>query len=263
VEEHVLEFLLLRAALRFGSGYEPKLTLAPGTRAAEQLDEALGLRFAERGPMPAAEMASATREDLATLRGQGLSEPPQAEFVELQARALRDLGRFLIERHGGSALRLVEAAAGSAARLVEALSVMPFFHDVQRYRGLDAHFYHRGQRFVAEVAATCADLDVGRFDDVRDLAISSDVECAVTLRAAGILVYDGSLTERVDHGELVPAHSEREIEIRAATLHAADRLATAVAAQKPGVLPVDVDRWLRLAARRSIGQPHRTRSVHY
>jgi hypothetical protein len=134
---------------------------------------------------------------------------------------------------------------------------------VQRYRGLDAHFYHRGQRFVAEVAATCADLDVGRFDDVRDLAISSDVECAVTLRAAGILVYDGSLTERVDHGELVPAHSEREIEIRAATLHAADRLATAVAAQKPGVLPVDVDRWLRLAARRSIGQPHRTRSVHY
>lgn len=261
--EHALDFLLTRAALRFGSGYEPKLSLPAGTDAAAQLDAALVARFAARGPIPAREMANATREDVASLRGQGLVEPPQAEFVELQTRALRDLGRFLLDRHDGSAARLIESCCGSAARLVESLAVIPYFHDVQRYRGIDAHHYHRGQRFVIEIAATHAGQGLGRFDDLRDLAPSSDAACAQALRDAGVLVYDEALAQRVDQGEIVPAHSEREVEIRACTLHAAERLLAAVHARQPDATAVSVDAWLRARARGARTLPHRTRSVHY
>ena len=188
--KHVLDFLLVRAALRFGSGYEPKLNLRPGGTAADALDTALVDRFAALGPFAPLDMAHATPTDVAALRGQGLAEPPQAEFAELQTRALRDLGRFLMDRHDGSAIRLVESAAGSAARLCETLATMPFFHDVQRYRGLDVHFFHRGQRFVLDIAAASDEDGLGAFEDLRDLALSSDAECALALRVAGALVLD-------------------------------------------------------------------------
>ena len=264
--EHVVEFLLVRAALRFGSGYEPKLTLRPGDTAAEALDIALVDRFSERGPFAPLDLVHATPTDIAALRGQGLVEPPQAEFVDLQTRALRDLGRFLMDRHDGSAIRLVESALGSAARLCETLATMPFFHDVQRYRGIDVHFFHRGQRFVLDVAAAAHDDGIGRFEDLRELAPSSDAECALALRVAGALVHDAQLKGRVDHGEIVPAHSEREVEIRTATLHAADLLLTAIQVTRPATSSAEVDRWLRVRAReaRVCGrEPHRTRSVHY
>jgi hypothetical protein len=256
----------VRAALRFGSGYEPKLTLRPGGTAAESLDIALIDRFAAFGPFAPLEMVHATSAMVAALRGQEMVEPPQAEFVELQTRALRDLGRFLMDRHEGSAIRLVESAAGSAARLCETLATMPFFHDVQRYRGIDVHFFHRGQRFVLDIAAASHEDGLGRFDDMRELAPSSDAECALALRVAGALVHDAQLKDRVDHGEIVPAHSEREVEIRAATVHAADRLLAAVQSTRPATTAGDIDRWLRSRAReaRAAGpEPHRTRSVHY
>lgn len=264
--DHALPFLVLRAALRFGSGYEPKLRLEPGRTAAEDLDAALVRRFAASGPPSARDMVHATAAEVAALRGQGLDEPPQAEFVELQTRALRDLGRYLIDRHEGSFDRLAESARGSVAHLCDALATMPYFHDVQRYRGLDVAFHHRAQRLALDLAA-CADGDgIGRFDDLRDVAPSSDAECALALRSAGVLSYDESLTERVDHGEIVPAHSEREVEIRAAAIHASERLTTAIHTRLPDVTPGEVDAWLRARAReaRLAGQlPHRTRSIHY
>lgn len=264
--DHALPFLLLRATLRFGSGYEPKLRLQPGETAAENLDAALVGLFATTGVPDPIDMARATPAELAKLRGQGLEEPPQAEFVELQTRAVRDLGRYLIDRHEGSYDRLVESAQGSAARLCEALATMPYFNDVQRYRGLDVQFFHRAQRFACDLAADSDGDGIGRFDDARELAPSSDAECALALRGAGVLSYDEQLTERVDRGEIVPAHSEREVEIRAAAIHATERVTATIRARLPETTSSEVDRWLRSIAReaRRAGQvPHRTRTVQY
>ncbi|MCY2959306.1 MAG: hypothetical protein NTY35_03995 [Planctomycetota bacterium] len=264
--DHVLPFLVLRAALRFGSGYEPKLRLRPGESAAENLDAALVDQFARSGPIAPRDMVHATPATVARLRGQGLDEPPQAEFIELQTRALRDLGRYLIDRHEGSYVHLVESAQGSAARMCETLSTIPFFHDVQRYRGIDVHFFHRAQRLVHELSNEAFGDGFVRFDDLGELAPSSDAECALALRGAGILSYDSQLAERVDHGEIVPAHTEREVEIRAATIHAVERITSTIQVRSPDVTALDVDRWLRARAReaRSAGQqPHRTRTVSY
>ncbi len=263
---HVLSFLVLRSALRFGSGYEPKLRLQPGETAAENLDAALAGLFATSGPPAPSDLVHTTAAEVAHLRGQGLDDPPQAEFVELQARALRDLGRYLIDRHEGSFDRFVEAAQGSAARLCELLSTIPYFNDVQRYRGIDVPFFHRAQRLVCDLAAEADGDGLGHFEDMRELAPSSDAECALALHAAGVLSYDPQLAERVEHGEIVPAHSEREVEIRAAAMHAFERVATKIQAKTPDVTAVEVDRWLReraRAARRAGEQPHRTRSVFY
>lgn len=264
--EYALDFLVVRATLRFGSGYEPRLALAAGQTAADNLDAALAARFAKSGPIEPRDMSLATSADLAELRGQSLTEPPQAEFLELQTRALRDLGRFLIERHEGSCARLLESAQGSAARLCETIATIPFFHDSQRYRGMDVAFFHRAQRLVLDLADAAESDGLGRFDDAGDLAPSSDAECVLALRAAGVLAFDEQLRTRLENGEIVPVHSEREVELRACALHAATRITTAIQAADPTVGVGDVDRWLRAraaVARKGGVEPHRTRTIHY
>jgi hypothetical protein len=263
---HALPFLVVRATLRFGNGYEPKLRLPEGSTVTERLDESLASVFSSSGPLTAREMVHATPADLADLRGQGLEDPPQAEFVELQTRALRDLGRYLIDRHEGSFSRLVEYAAGSAARLCESLSTIPYFCDVQRYRGIEVAFHHRAQRLVIDLADHAKNDGLGSFEDLRELVPSSDTDCALALRNAGVLSFDEQLTERVDKGEIVPAHSEREVEIRAATVHACERILAVVRKRDASATSSEIDRWLRLRARqarRAGAQPPRTRTVNY
>lgn len=264
--EDALEFLVTRAALRFGSGYEPKLRLPAGATVGELVDRALAARFAREGPIPVAWMIEATAADMSRLLALDTQEPPLAELVELQARALRDLGAFLLERHEGSCAALVESAEGSAAKLCEALASIPYFHDVQRYSGVDVPFFHRAQLLARDVSAAAAGDGLGRFDDLDALVLSSDAVPALALRAEGVLVFDHALIGRIDNGELVPAHGEREVEIRAATVHAVERIAATVRASGVRAVPSDVDAWLRLRARaaRAAGRlPHRTRSVFY
>jgi hypothetical protein len=246
--EDRLAYLVTLAALRFGTGYEPRLRKRPGLSAQHTLEACLGERFRAQGPLAAGEMARATAEDVAAFLGQDLQEPPQAEFVDLQARALRDLGRFLLERFEGSFVALVESAGASAARLAESLATMPYFHDQQRYRGLDVPFFHRAQRLALDLHAVFGDDGLGRFEDLSELALSSDTVPAHELRMEGVIAYDEGLTGRVDRGELVPAHSEREVEIRAAAVHAVDRIAAAVVARGGAATSLDVDAWLRGAA---------------
>ncbi len=264
--EDALEFLVTRAALRFGSGYEPKLRLPAGGTIGELVDQALATRFEREGPIPVPRMIQTTTADVAALLATAADEPPQAELVDLQARALRDLGRFLLERYESSCTALVESAQCSAAKLCETLATIPYFHDVQRYSGIDVPFFHRAQLLARDVAAAADGDGLGRFDDLDALVVSSDAEPALALRTAGVLVFDDALSGRIHHGELVPAHGEREVEIRAATVHAVERVVATLRASGMRAVATDVDAWLRLRAReaRVAGQlPHRTRSVFY
>jgi hypothetical protein len=265
--EDALEFLVTRAALRFGSGYEPRLRLPAGVTIGELVDRSLTAHFEREGPIPVAQMLQATTADMTALFASGgPTEPPQAELADLQARALRDLGRFLLERFEGSCAALVESAQGSASKLCETLSTIPYFHDVQRYSGIDVPFFHRAQMLARDVAAAADGDGLGRFEDIDALVVSSDAEAALALRTEGVLVFDDALSGRIENGELVPAHGEREVEIRAATVHAVERMVATLRAGGTRAVAADVDAWLRPRARaaRAAGRlPHRTRSVFY
>ncbi len=265
-EQQRVAFLLVLGALRFGSGYEPRLRDSDGVGPAPDAEARLAEHFARHGPFSAARLAALTPAETAALLGQQFEDPAQTEFIELQARSLRDLGRLVLERFEGSFGALADAAAGSAARFVGLLATTPYFHDVQRYRGLEVPFFHRAQRVVLDFAQGFGGRGPGRFTDLRDLAPSSDASMAHALRGAGALVYEGPLAQRVDQGELVPAHSEREVELRASALHAVDRIVAAVQSRGLVTAPHLVDAWLRAGARAEAATDrpsHRTRTVFY
>jgi hypothetical protein len=261
-----VDYLVTLGALRFGSGYHPRLAKQPGLSVGQSLIARLAERFRTRGPFAVDELENASRESCAELFGQNVNESAQAELMELFARALRDLGRMLEKRYGGSTVRFVEAAEGSAVRLAESHAQMPYFVDVQRYRGLEVPFFLRAQRVAVDLAQAFDLQGAGAFHDLDALAPSADNIVPHVLRMDGILRYDRALGERIDRGEPVPAHAEREVEIRAASIHAVELLSAALARRGRKVTTLQIDSWLRMRGRQPgyRARPrHRARTVLY
>jgi hypothetical protein len=261
-----LSFLVTLETVRFGSGYHPQLARRPGHSVGQTILAGLKDHFEEHGPLTARQLAAATVEDCAELFGQDPGVPAQAELMDLFVRALRDLGQLLLEKYHGSFEEMVAAAEGSGERLVEILSPMPYFVDVQRYSGLTVPFFLRAQRVVVDLAQAFQLEGSGRFTDLHLLAPSADSLVAHVLRMEGVLHYTRGLAERIDRGEPVPAHTEREVEIRACTIHAVELLVARLRAEGADVTTLHVDTWLRRIGRAASyrAKPrHRSRTVLY
>jgi hypothetical protein len=240
--EEVCAYLLTLDSINFGSGWFPTLRKRSGSSGYFTIAGALADRFRAHGPWSAEELCALDAGALATV----LEQDPAHELMELYARALRDLGRFLGER---SALEAVEAAGGSAESLAETLATgMPFFDD----RG----FYKRAQITANDLTLA----GVAEFEDIDRLTIFADNLVPHVLRVDGVLRYDPALAARIEAGELLPPGDE-EREIRACALHACELIAPRV-----GMSPraLDVRLWNRGQEARYKALPrHRTRTVYY
>jgi hypothetical protein len=265
--DDTVAFFLTLDAVNFGSGYFPHLRKRPGHSGYFTVAASLNDAFRARGPLSAEELARLTPAACATIFGQEGADGPVEELMGLFARALNDLGWLLQERFAGSFMRLVEAAGGSAERLVESLIEMPFFRDVEPYGELRVPFYKRAQLAAADLAIAFGGEGPGRFHDLARLTLFADNLVPHVLRVDGILSYEAGLAARIDAGQLIPAGSPEEVELRACALHAAELLVEQFrAAGRPEVTAMGLDYalWNRGQAPHYKARPrHRTRSVLY
>ncbi len=260
--EAVLAFNLTLDAVNFGSGYFPHLHKRPGMSGYFTVATALKEHFERYGPLLAAELLELTPERTARVFGQDLTDSVRAELMRSFTEALQQLGSYLSERFGGSFVRLVENAEGSAERLAERLTEMPYFQDVSEYEGLNVPLYKRAQIAASDLALAFDGQGWGKFGDLEQLTIFADNLVPHVLRVDGVLRYEEGLVRRIDAGELIPAGSPEEVEIRAVALHAVELLA----ARLPGVTPRDLDVYLwnrGQGAKYKAAPRHRTRTVFY
>lgn len=220
----VAAFLLTLDSVNFGSGYFPHLHKPPGLSGYYTVASALKARWDRDGPLTAADLRALDADDCALLFGQAGNAGPAQELMGLFATALNDLGAWLDERYAGDPLGPIAEAGRSAARLVALLTEMPFFRDVARYRGWDVPLYKRAQLLAADLAIAFGETGPGAFDDLDRLTLFADNLVPHVLRVDGLLAYDDQLLRRIDAGELIPAGSLEEIEIRAVAVHAVERL---------------------------------------
>ncbi len=229
-ERHYLEgsagevaaYVLALDAINFGSGWFPTLRKRPGCSGSVTISGALTEHVRARGtPWSPAELRALDTEEVARALGQD----PCHELMALYARALRELGEWLGER---SALQAIAAAEGSAERLAAALAAgMALFAD----RG----FYKRAQILPSDLALA----GVAEFSDLDRLTIFADNLVPHVLRMDGVLRYHPALAARIDAGELLPAGSAEEREIRASAVHACELLSVRL-----GMPPRVLDGWL-------------------
>src|SRR3954451_7370932 len=100
-------FSLQLNAINFGSGWFPTLRKRAGMSGFRTVEA--GLRA--HGPWPAQELTAFTPERIAEVTGQDRAH----ELMGLFARALRELGAHVAERHGGSFAALARDAPDAVA----------------------------------------------------------------------------------------------------------------------------------------------------
>jgi hypothetical protein len=238
----VASYLLTLDAVNFGSGWFPTLRKRPGCSGYFTVAWSLADRWRAGAGWTTAELRRMRTEDVADTLGQARDH----ELMALYAQALRELGRFLGDRH---ALDVVERAGGSAVALAATLSAgMPMWHD--------AGFFKRAQIAPSDLALG----GVARFDDLDALTIFADNLVPHVLRCDGVLVYDAALAEHIDAGRLLPT-GPQEREIRACAVHACAQIA-----RRTGMSERDIDNalWARGQRPDYKARPrHRTRTVYY
>ncbi len=186
--------------------------------------------------------------------------------MQLFARALSDLGRFLLARCSGDFGVLVAAAGGRPERLVELLCEMPLYRDVARYEELEVPFYKRAQITVSDLAIAFGGRGPGAFRELSRLTLFADNLVPHVLRCEGVLALDPALAGRIDAGELLPPGSPEEVELRACAVHAVEVLVAELRSRERVTTARELDQvlWSRGQRREYKARPrHRTRCVYY
>lgn len=264
--EDTVGFILTLDAINFGSGYFPHLKKVPGRSGYFTVATRLFNHYHNRGPLSPEDLVRLTADDCLAVFVQDPANAPVLKLMAHFATALNDLGQYVLERYQGRWVDMVESAGGSAEQLARMLIHMPYFNDVASYRGMPVAFFKRAQITAADLSVAFSGKGVGRFDDLEQVTIFADNLVPHVLKTDGILIYDEGLSARIDRGELIPAGSEEEIEIRACAVDAVERIKSACRRTGRPITSMGLDYLLWNRGRQPYYKSfprHRTRTVFY
>ncbi|KAG7386275.1 hypothetical protein PHYPSEUDO_000489 [Phytophthora pseudosyringae] len=192
--------------------------------------------------------------------------PPQ---LDERRRKVREVGEVLRHSFDGQALNLIKQANFSAVEAIRlVLSNFPGFRDHAVYKGEQVHFYKRAQILVGDVWAAYGrrTSGVASFRDIAKLTMFADYRVPQVLRPEGVMVYSTELTKLIDSKSEVPAGSEMELEIRAATIQAVEMIHKEMVNRGHQLQVIELD-WLMWQIgednKEDLLPHHRTWSIYY
>ena len=196
---------------------------------------------------------------------------PPIPMLEERQIILQEAGEILVDKYGGHFYNLFDKANGklfnNGGGFVERLvNDFPSYNDsCVAYDGIRARIVHFNKR-----AQLAAGMIYGRlqdkkpFEDIDKLTVFADYELPKALREMKMLNYTKELREKVDNKIPIDAGSREELEIRAATIHAADKLIKEIDSDyNVNALHVDYALW-SVGRNGEIKKPHHlTRTIWY
>jgi hypothetical protein len=225
-------------------------------------------RAVEQGyPLADAEFLSRLTEDTVA---EILAGDPGCEGIPLlhaRLQHLREVGMQLLARWDGEFLRAIDGAHGSAPKLIHSvLNAFPSFRDVAKWNRHDIYFYKRAQILIADLYGAFEGQGPGAFHNLETLTAFADYKVPQMLRRFGVIEYSLDLARSVDRYALIPADSDEEIEIRAATIWGVELIRQALARRGHDMPSYAID-WAIWRAGQDLpddAQPyHRTLTVFY
>jgi len=259
-------FFLTLDTINFGSGYFPHMRKRPGMSGYFTVAASLNDYYKSYGPISPQKLTQLTARECTEIFYQDPHKKPIQELMQHFAKALNDLGRYLIDCFHGSFIELVEAASSSTERLVQILVEMPYFQDAASYKNIEVPFYKRAQLTAADLSTAFSGEGHGYFNDLDRMTIFADNLVPHVLRIDTILIYDTDLASRIDQEKLIPPGSPEEIEIRACAVHAVELLKSELLKSEYNVTSMGLDYLLWNRGQQPYYKSfprHRTRSVFY
>ena len=265
--ERTANYILLLDALNFSFWGEPRWgSEYRGERLNGYWALAAALKLAIEGGLDLTDARVLARMDDSTL-GTILKGRAVIPLLHERAAHAREVGRVLLDRFGGQFANLITEAAFDAAgvaRLV--IESFSSFRDAPNYRGAVVPIYKRAQIVAADLYGAFAGRQWGALTGIDQLTCFADYKLPQILRRWGVLRYAPALAARVDARVELPAGSDEEIEIRALTIDAVERLRAALAVRGVVRNSVEIDwaLWDAAQGRAPDGKPyHHTRTIYY
>jgi putative queuosine salvage protein len=228
---------------------------------------AIALRRAADAGEPVGDVrhdASMSTQDLRrVLRGDagGPELPPL--FAERHATAT-STAAWVVTEWGGAALTAARSAV-DAFELAELLaSRLPRFRDVAEWRGTRVPLLKRAQIAAFDLGIALGD-EAPRLRERSRLTAFADYKLPQLLRAEGALVLEDGLAARVDAREEMTPGEEAEVELRALTVVAVDRLVELIRDRGIAVSAAELDSrlWWLAQGRTDLPPYHRVRTIWY
>lgn len=227
---------------------------------------ACSLKRAMETGEPVTDAAFLREMDVATLErildGEGV-----VPMLEERTTVLREIGRILRQRYDGTFASLLREAGGSADQTVKLVAEnFPCFYDVASFEGERIYFFKRAQILVSDLWGAFDGTGLGAFSDMSTLTAFADYKLPQLLRALGVLEYAPPLANLVDSLMEVAAGSREEVEIRAASVQAVERIRRCLLAAGRQVDAFAIDWWLWDLSHVPDNEKlphHRTRTIFY
>jgi len=218
-------------------------------------------RAVEQGKLElrAEALANMSRENFADILAANVEIPLFEERLEI----VYSVGKILQEKFDRSVSNLVNVANFDALKLLDlVVDSFPSFRDEGIYKGEKVYFYKRAQLFVSDVIY----LSGKKWKNTEELTAFSDYKLPFVLRRSGIFSYSDKLAEKID-GEVELAYgSEKEVELRAATLWVVELMKERVKERIPGIKSTQIGDYLWLLGREKTPEDkphHHTRTIAY
>lgn len=197
---------------------------------------------------------------------QVLSGNGELLLLDEREKIIRETGRTLIDRFDGqfvSAVASVNERAWPLAVLL--MTNFDSFRDVQGYKGRPVYFMKRAQICALDLSAAWERKDHGPLDNLQELTAFADYRVPQALEHLGIIEYAPELAEAIAREKEIPSGSEAEVEIRAATIHAVDRMVKAAgrAGKRSSAWEIDWYLWGLSHDPQVQRKHHRTRTTYY
>lgn len=198
--------------------------------------------------------------------GQVLSGSGELLMLEERERILRETGRVLIDRFDGRFANAVASVNEKAWPLAVLLMTnFDSFRDVSQYGNQPIYFMKRAQICVLDLSVAWQQHGYPALSGLDGLTAFADYRIPQALRHLGILHLSPELAATVEGEDELETGSAEEVEIRAASVQAVDRMVKAVASTGKDNSAWQIDWYLwRLSHKDEVRvNHHRTRTVYY
>jgi hypothetical protein len=144
-------------------------------------------------------------------------------LVEERLQIIRENFRILQERFNGQALHLLHQGNMDSDKIVELLlEYFPSFNDSVTLEGKQVFLLKRAQIFVSDLSFTgIPELSI---KNLENLTVFADYKLPQILESFGVLKYSPELEEDIVNETLIPAGSQKEVEIRASSIAAIEQI---------------------------------------
>ena len=167
----------------------------------------------------------------------------QIPLLEWRVNNIKEAATFLLREHHGSAYNFVESCNFDAPTIAREITIaLSSYRDGAWYKNRWVWILKRAQILPGDLSQLTQKYPEFVIHNKDQLTIFADYRLPQVFRHYGVMEYSLSLSETVDHKELIPNGSQEEIEIRAATLVACKKLGKIC--HDMTLADIDVSLWL-------------------